>query len=713
MPLYSWMLSSLLVCQAAADPAVPVLMAPPGAATPATPMPSSRPSSPFIPTGTAQAPAAVSRPTTAQLVADALAPSPDGAVSGRAVPLVSVIATAPTRQRQTEAVHAYWRLAEAVGDYHFCSLRQQRLARLKVRNDEAADLRAVQAVATAEIRDAELRITTAQNDLAETLHLAPGTPLPLPADQPLVGPYRTLFAEVFAGKTAPESARMLDQTLPLRNQAIENHAAALLAAEDSFDAAVEVQAEGQGRLDGVIRAADALLKQQRAFMAAVGRYNHDIADYALVAVSPQTTPELLVGTLIKQNRPAAQPAAPLPTRDSAALPAAYQQPLSGGASVPPAILVAPTRADQPAGIPPQAPETSRRVNTAENLPQNPPVVSPPGNTVPSNDPEEPRLAPPQESAIPIAPQKSPSGPTPHTSEKPIDRLPSPSGRGAGGEGLPPEEQAVKLTAALYLERSDSSQSGDHATVKADQTPATRLIDCLRLVPANRRTDVVTAYWNARRHAAQYQSLAEQIQWLEAVGPALSAQNPPSPTALLVFRAARRAVDAELADAQADRRAADLELAGLVGLDFGKIAAQYATVPFVGQFRPRDSLPNASWPLRRLEATLPRRQQAIIDQAMAVVAADSWRGAATSDFLAGRCSLDRVLAAIETQARGISAFLRDVTEYNRAIAEYVTATLPADAGVEKYAAVLMVECSRLMSAASTTIATSAGPGIRSK
>ena len=53
------------------------------------------------------------------------------------------------------------------------------------------------------------------------------------------------------------------------------------------------------------------------------------------------------------------------------------------------------------------------------------------------------------------------------------------------------------------------------------------------------------------------------------------------------------------------------------------------------------------------------------------------------------SVERVLAGIEVQARETSAFLRGVTEYNRAIAQYATATLPANTDAEKLVAALMV------------------------
>ena len=178
---------------------------------------------------------------------------------------MAVIATVPERWRQIEAVHAYWRLAEAVGGYHFDYERQQRLASLRAASNETADLRTAQAIAAAQVREAEVRVAIAQHDLAEILSLIPGSPLPLPADTPLVGPYRTLFAELFAGRTAPQRLRTLDQTLPLRNRAVESHAAALLAAEDALDATIELQTAGREPLSGVLSALDAQNRQQRAF----------------------------------------------------------------------------------------------------------------------------------------------------------------------------------------------------------------------------------------------------------------------------------------------------------------------------------------------------------------------------------------------------------------------------------------------------------------
>ncbi|MGA2258785.1 MAG: hypothetical protein ABSG53_29310 [Thermoguttaceae bacterium] len=732
MPIYSWLLSSLLVSQVGGDPSVPMIAAPPptnlyGPAVPAKPYPGNEtPTHPIagqvlnlsqpstVSAGVAQPPAVAARPTTAQLVADALTLPPGSTISGQPVSLVSVVATVPGRQRQIGAVHAYWRLAEAVGEYHFCHERQQRIAPLRAENGEAADLlRAVQAVATAQMREAEMQVTTAQHDLAEILLLAPSTPLPLPEDRPLIGPYRTLFAELFAGKKAPEHARMLDQTLPLRNRAVESHAAALLAAEDLLDATIELQTTGQERLVGVLAALDAQIRQQRAFLAAVCRYNHDIADYALLVVSPQTTPDILVGTLIKQNRPAGQPVTPLPT--TATLPATYLQqrdsagisPASGSVGVPAPIPNGPTRAVRPSVAAGQTPVAAPPVQVQETAPNHPPpmVVSP--DPLRSNEPEEPRLAPPQESAIPLVPEKpegpaslptgakSTDGPTIRSSQKPISEngpanaLPLKT-HSEGLVNLTPAERTVKLTTALFCDRDRPLPAGAPVGLNAGKLPTLRLIDCLRTVPADSRARTIETYWGVRQTAAQYQSFVEQIQWLEALKPTLSTQNPPPPTAILKLRSACLAVKAERADTEAGWMIARFQLASAAGFGTEKTVPQATSLPFVGRLPLPASSSDHSWPRRRLEATIPQREQAILDQATAVVEADASRATATAEFLAGRSSVERVLAGIEIQARETSAFLRAVTEYNRVIVQYATATLPTDIEAEKLVAALMVE-----------------------
>jgi hypothetical protein len=160
--------------------------------------------------------------------------------------------------------------------------------------------------------------------------------------------------------------------------------------------------------------------------------------------------------------------------------------------------------------------------------------------------------------------------------------------------------------------------------------------------------------------------------------------------MLKLRTACLTVEAERAEAEADWTMAISQLAGVAGSGTEKTARQAISVPFVGRFPLPASSPDRSWPRRRLEATIPRWEEAIIDQATAVLEADALRTAATADFLAGRSSVERVFAGIEVQARETSAFLRAVTAYNRAIAQYATITLPANTEAEKLVAALMVE-----------------------
>ena len=168
--------------------------------------------------------------------------------------------------------------------------------------------------------------------------------------------------------------------------------------------------------------------------------------------------------------------------------------------------------------------------------------------------------------------------------------------------------------------------------------------------------------------------------------------------MLKYRTARLAVEAQQADAEADLTTARFQLAAVAGLGIsdGKTFPRLVSIPFAGRLPLPVSSPDRSWRApstlgrQRLEATLPRREQAILDQAAAVVQSDNGRAATTADFLAGRSSLDRVLAAIEVQARETSTYLRAVTEYNRAIAQYAIAILPANTDAEKLVAALMVE-----------------------
>jgi hypothetical protein len=293
-------------------------------------------------------------------VAEAVTLPPGNTLNGRPVALLSLVSAIQERRQQVEAVHAYWRLAQAVAEYRFCFDEDQQLGRMKPRAEETADWRAAQAASAARLREAEVEATSAQIEVATLMASPVDSPLPLPADHPHVGVYRTFFSELFGSRPAPPRAAAIDRTLPLRSRAIEAHAAAVQAASEALDAALSAQSSGQGRLATVLANLSDYGRQRRAFMASVCRYNHDIADYALAVVGEPTTPDVLVGMLIKLNRETVHPA--LPGEEGATQPASYQEPL-------PATTSQPVRKNWPTrAIRPPAPKSADPEPNPQNRP---------------------------------------------------------------------------------------------------------------------------------------------------------------------------------------------------------------------------------------------------------------------------------------------------------------------------------------------------------
>ncbi len=694
MHLCSWILAVCLVGQIDRIPDPPFAVQPPATERPT-----------IGGTSIAAIPAKNStRATSDQLVADALALPTDGAITGRPISLLSAVAAVPDRARQLEAVHAYWRLVQAIGDYRYCHERQQRLARLKAAGTETAgteapDLRTAQAIAVAQLHDAELQATSAQQDLAAKLDFPETAPLPLPADRPLTEAYRTRFTELFAGRKTPDRVRMLDQTLPLRQRAVESHAAAVIAAEEGLDAAIELQAGGQARPAGALHALEAQVREQRAFIAAVCRYNDDIVDYSLAVVPLQTSASVLVSTLIKQARPIAAAAS-----DSATIPAQFQQamtvpgvgvPASAGsplqnrlkAELQPPALIAPPSAVPAIPNPPQPLLQAPAVAAPAAQQPSPPAAPGEAPAAPAapqqiHEDQAPSLAPPQELTIPQTPPQADGAKQPAVDGKSLAAGTIRSTFKPVVENEP-RDNAARLAAALFTDSSNVQLAGQPLP----------LVDCLRSAAPNHRLDAIIAYWKARREAAMVQLFAAEKEWLDGLKPALAAQNPPSPTGMLNLRAAQSATDAQLADAQADFLAASFELVTTVGLASDKGPPRPSSIPFAGHFplplRERAGERVVSRPLRQLELEITSREKTANDHAAAVVASEVARTTTTADYLAGRTPVEHVLNTIEVQANETLALINELGDYNKVIARYVTGGNGRNDSAENLSAKLMI------------------------
>ena len=172
-----------------------------------------------------------SRTLTPELVSRLFSVPAGGLLAGRPFTLAEVLASAHGRGEQLDVTRAYWRLSLAVGEYRARQESVDQLRRIEPRAADAATLRAARTKLAETLRNAEIAVGRAQRALVETAQLSPNQPLPLPADLPHVGPYRTNFEEVYASQSVPSVARLTHRSLPLRRKEIDARAKAVRHSE--------------------------------------------------------------------------------------------------------------------------------------------------------------------------------------------------------------------------------------------------------------------------------------------------------------------------------------------------------------------------------------------------------------------------------------------------------------------------------------------------
>jgi hypothetical protein len=642
-------------------------------------------------------PPAGRRISPADIVAELLALPEDGALTGRPITLLEALSSAQDQQRQLAVTHAYWRLAQAVADYRIALEQHEQLRQIQPRPEDAMMLRAAEASAKAALRTAELAALTAQYHLADAAKLSATGPLPLSADRPHVGPYRTYFDEVFSMRNPPAHARLLHRNLPIRRQVIDARTKAVQAAHDAVVAALDAYGLGKADLADVLSSVRDWTGQHRALLASVGDYNHDIADYALSVAGPQTDQRVLVAMLIHPKPQAAPATAPKDDSGKARAPSDTQPSSTAASEVRPATLNAPLPASG-SKQPTLAPLPDRLQPLDHETPELAPPPEPSdvgGDTSPSSAasdyppteslPDEAgRAAPIDESqtAEPAAPEPPmvpvPAGLpalTPRTTNKPsLDdsgALPPPAGLYPALIDASPDARTKHLTAALCWNRTLPDQIGQPVELR----------QCLSGPVVADRGQLIAAYWLAAQSAAQYQALVAEVDFLEELVPiAMERRHEPGGADdMLRLRAAKLAAQADVLAAQLDLLEAQFQLTLQAG---GPLHASWllpATTPHSEPYRlnleGHAGESAGSWTLRRLAALIPALADSLQDRAAAVVQADAARSAATAAYQAGSQSIDYVMASVRQQTEETSAFLDTLTQYNQAIAEYTLTVLP--------------------------------------
>jgi hypothetical protein len=241
----------------------------------------------------------------ADLMTQALTAPKESSLAGRATTLLELMGrVGGDRSRQAWVVRDYWKLSAAQADYNWAADEAARLDQITAAKGlESPILTAAQAAAQARLREAQVAAITAQQELADLLGIADKAQMPLAADPPLFGPYRTYFDALFAGKVPPPRTRAIDRGLPVRLEAIQSRTVAVHAAATAVRTADDLRTRGQADLRTLLDCHADLSRQRRAFLATVRDYNLDIGDYALAVADPSTTTERLVAMLILSKAP--------------------------------------------------------------------------------------------------------------------------------------------------------------------------------------------------------------------------------------------------------------------------------------------------------------------------------------------------------------------------------------------------------------------------
>lgn len=646
-------------------------------------------------------PAGARRETPAQLVADCLSLPAGGTVNGRALALRDALATTSDRRRQLETVQAYWRLIAALAEYRIAFDEKDLFDRVQGKPADAALVRTARASSAAALRAAELALVSAQYDLAETAALSAATPLPIPADPPHVGPYRTYFDELFGSRAAPGRTRLIHRTVPIRQQAIDAQANSVLASQDAMLASFDGYQTGGVDWSAWLASVRQWSRQRRLLIRAACDYNHDIAEYAFAVASPQASTQALVNMLIKSaTAPANKATAPkggaLDWSSSDVQQATF---VDSGATPAPTDPSPSTKTPQPASpravTPTDPPRTFVTPPNASPLPRNNPpagsslrsIVIPLDAVAPVPGPLPAAAPVPTQPMSPVLP-----GPQSTTTRRTANRL--------ADNGQPvlasaplysaladsaPAVRAKQLAVALHTGRAPSDQ----------KTVAVDLKQCLQATQSPDRRATIDAYWLASQRAAERQFLADQGALLEQSRPtALNRRaDRGGSAAMLRLQSAVVANGADQLCAQVKLMESQFELTRLAGRPQDSAWLLPTTVPHSGPYAvPQDASRGASaepWRARRPGATLPAWLADLQDRATATVQADAARAAATAAYESGGGSLNLALAANQQQLDETFGFLDTLTGYNRAIADYALSVLPATTSADQLVKALVV------------------------
>lgn len=219
---------------------------------------------------------------------------------GESLTLQQALKAAQGRGSSQSVVAGYWKLSLAIAEYHFAADEAAYLNGLPVPGlpQHEKMLNAAIAAAKARETDAHTAAIEAQFELAEITGRGESVALPLAGDLPLTGRYLTHFETLRRRGAVSPGLHRIHVLLPILHESIDAHAAAVIAATEARDATQAGYANGEVAVDSMLALQDHVQQHRRRFLAAVGRYNQHVADYALAVARADQSAERIAAMLI-------------------------------------------------------------------------------------------------------------------------------------------------------------------------------------------------------------------------------------------------------------------------------------------------------------------------------------------------------------------------------------------------------------------------------
>lgn len=238
---------------------------------------------------------------------------------GQPVRLLEVMAITPFESRPT-MIRAYWQTFERWALQVASQTEAEQLTELQQPNSnlERDLLEGAISLARSRILESQVDLSAEQQALRRFAATIGPDIMPLPSDLPLVDEYMTNYQTLAAGVPFNSRIHQINEMLPKILQIIQTRAAVAAKCQTTARQAIQAYNQNQLPLTSALEAIRMCREVHQEFVRAVGRYNRDIAEYALTVAPFGQPAEQVVSMLIKpaiDQTPSAATLASVPNLD--------------------------------------------------------------------------------------------------------------------------------------------------------------------------------------------------------------------------------------------------------------------------------------------------------------------------------------------------------------------------------------------------------------